>query len=204
METKQLQKAQIQALYKDEGLDELIKHDQFNVLLNQNPPPKWIKLNKYAGNSQYLPIDKVEYLLRKIFKKFKVDILRESTMFNSVYVAIRLHYFNPVSNEWEYQDGIGAEQIQTKSGASPADLASINNNAVSIALPKAETAAIKDAAHKIGRIFGSDLNRKEVEEVKPDQTLYERQFEKERERIIKLIEAGSYTPTKEEKEKYGI
>lgn len=203
MEIKQLQKAQIQALYKDESLDELIKQDQFNVLLNQNPPAKWIKVNKYAGNSQYLPIDKVEYLLRKIFKKYKVDILRENTMFNSVYVAVRLNYFNPVTNEWEYQDGIGAEQIQTKSGASPADLASINNNAVAIALPKAETAAIKDAAHKIGRIFGSDLNRKEVEEVKPDQTLYERQFDKELERIKELMKTG-YTPTEEEMQKYGV
>lgn len=203
MEIKQLQKAQIQALYKDESLDELIKQDQFNVLLNQNPPAKWIKINKYAGNSQYLPIDKVEYLLRKIFKKYKVDILRENTMFNSVYVAVRLNYFNPVTNEWEYQDGIGAEQIQTKSGASPADLASINNNAVAIALPKAETAAIKDAAHKIGRIFGSDLNRKEVEEVKPDQTLYERQFDKELERIKELMKTG-YTPTEEERQKYGV
>lgn len=203
MEIKQLQKAQIQALYKDESLDELIKQDQFNVLLNQNPPAKWIKINAFAGNSQYLPIDKVEYLLRKIFKKYKVDILRESTMFNSVYVAVRLNYFNPVSNEWEYQDGIGAEQIQTKKGCSPADMASINNNAVAIALPKAETAAIKDAAHKIGRIFGSDLNRKEVEEVKPDQTLYERQFDKELERIKELMKTG-YTPTEEERQKYGV
>lgn len=203
MEINQLQKAQIQALYKDDNLENLIKHDQFNVLLNQNPPAKWIKLNPYAGNSQYLPIDKVEYLLRKIFKKYKVDILRESTMFNSVYVTIRLHYFNPINSEWEYQDGIGAEQIQTKKGSSPADLASINNNAVAIALPKAETAAIKDAAHKIGRIFGSDLNRKEIEEVKPDQTLYDRQFDKEKERIIKLMETG-YEPTQDERDRFEL
>jgi hypothetical protein len=43
-------------------------------------------------------------------------------MFNSVYVAIRLHYLNPVSGEWSYHDGVGSAQIQTKAGASAADL----------------------------------------------------------------------------------
>jgi hypothetical protein len=36
------------------------------------------------------------------------------TMFNSVYVAIRLHYLNPVSGEWSYHDGVGSAQIKLK------------------------------------------------------------------------------------------
>jgi hypothetical protein len=55
-------------------------------------------------------------------------------MFNSVYVAIRLHYLNPVSGEWSYHDGVGSAN-QTKAGASAADLGSISNNAVMMALP---------------------------------------------------------------------
>jgi hypothetical protein len=41
------------------------------------------------------------------------------------------------------------------------DFDKINRDSVKMATPNAETEAIKDAAHKIGRIFGKDLNRKE-------------------------------------------
>jgi hypothetical protein len=130
--------------------------------MNQAPEPKWIQENKFAGNSKYIPIGILETLLQRIFKEFRVEVMREGTMFNSVYVAIRLHYLNPVSGEWSYHDGVGSAQIQTKSGASPADLASINNNAVMMALPMAKSYAIKDACDHFGKLFGRDLNRKET------------------------------------------
>jgi hypothetical protein len=44
----------------------------------------------------------------------------------------------------------------------------INSGAISIAFPIAETLAVKDAAGKIGKVFGADLNRKDVIEFKPD------------------------------------
>ena len=149
-------------LYKATDIATLFKHDQFNLLMNQAPEPKWILENKYAGNSKYIPIGILETLLQRIFKEFRVEVMREGTMFNSVYVTVRLHYLNPVSGEWSYHDGVGSAQIQTKSGASPADLASINNNAVMMALPMAKSYAIKDACDHFGKLFGRDLNRKEV------------------------------------------
>jgi hypothetical protein len=54
--------------------------------------------------------------------------------------------FNPVSNEWDWNDGTGAEEIQVKAGSSPADLANINKGALSMAYPKAESEAIKEAS----------------------------------------------------------
>ena len=149
-------------LYKATDIATLFKHDQFNLLMNQPPEPKWVQENKYAGNSKYIPIGILETLLQRIFKEFRVEVMREGTMFNSVYVTIRLHYLNPVSGEWSYHDGVGSAQIQTKSGASPADLASINNNAVMMALPMAKSYAIKDACDHFGKLFGRDLNRKET------------------------------------------
>jgi predicted lipid-binding transport protein (Tim44 family) len=80
-------------------------------------------------------------------------------MFNAVYVTIRLHYLHPITGEWDFHDGTGADQIQTKSGASPADLGSIGNNAVAMSLPKAVSFAISDATDHIGKLFGRDLNR---------------------------------------------
>jgi hypothetical protein len=149
-------------LYKVTDIATLFKHDQFNLLMNQAPEPKWILENKFAGNSKYIPIGILETLLQRIFKEFKVEVMREGQLFNSVYVTIRLHYLNPVSGEWSYHDGVGSAQIQTKSGASPADLSSINNNAVMMALPMAKSYAIKDACDHFGKLFGRDLNRKEV------------------------------------------
>lgn len=149
-------------LYKADDIATLFKTDQFNLLMNQAPEPKWIKENAYAGNSKYIPIGILETLLQRIFKEFRVEVLREGTMFNAVYVTIRLHYVNPVTGEWSYHDGVGSAQIQTKAGASAADLSSISNNAVMMSLPMAKSYAIKDACDHFGKLFGRDLNRKET------------------------------------------
>lgn len=149
-------------LYRADDIATLFKTDQFNLLMNQPPEPKWIKQNPFAGNSNYIPIGILETLLQRIFKEYRVEVMREGTMFNSVYVAIRLHYLNPVSGQWSYHDGVGSAQIQTKAGASAADLSSIANNAVMMSLPMAKSYAIKDACDHFGKLFGRDLNRKET------------------------------------------
>ena len=71
----------------------------------------------------------------------------------------------------EFHDGIGAMQIQTKKGASPADLSNINNGALSMAYPAAKTVAIKDACDHFGNLFGADLNRKDTINYSVDLTL---------------------------------
>lgn len=146
-------------LYKIDNIEEAFKLDQFNLLLNQEPDPKWIHVNKYAGNSKYVPISIQETLLQRIFKGFTVEVLREGTMFNAVYVTVRLHYIHPVTGEAKFQDGVGADQLQTASGASPSDLSKLNSNAVAMSLPKAKSLAISDATDHLGKIFGRDLNR---------------------------------------------
>lgn len=135
------------------------KLDQLTVLLNNDPPKEWIKVNKYAGNSNYLPIDKIEYLLKVLFKRYRIEVTGQGTSFNGVYVTVRVHYVHPLTGEWDFHDGIGSEAIQTKKDTSPSDLINITQGAISIAFPKAKTSAIKDACHHFGRVFGSDLNR---------------------------------------------
>ena len=137
------------------------KTDELNFLLNQEPPAKWVKEHPFVRGHKYVPIDKVEFLLRKIFKKYRIEILREGTSFNGVYVCVRVHYLNPVSGEWDFHDGIGAIHLQVKKGSSPSDLANINNGALSMAYPLAKTLAIKDACDMFGKLFGSDLNRRD-------------------------------------------
>lgn len=167
-------------LHNIENLEQVFKEDMFNSLMNAEPKKDWIKQNKYAGNSNYIPIGIVETLLQKVFKTFTVEIIREGVMFNSVYVTARIHLKHPVSNEPFFIDGVGAAELQTKSGASPAEMDKINKGAVQMALPMAKSYAIKDAAEHLGRLFGRDLNRKETMSYATDPNL-EQQFTKSNE-----------------------
>lgn len=148
-----------------------LKNDQLNLLLNQAPPQNWVKVHPYIKGHNYLPIDKVELMLKRIFKRYRIEITGQGIAFNGVWVTVRLHYQNPIDGVWDYHDGIGAMQLQTKAGTSPADLININNGAVSMAFPIAKTLAIKDAADMFGKLFGADLNRKDTLNYTTDKSL---------------------------------
>lgn len=140
---------------------EAYKDDLFLALVNQKPHQTWVKKHPMA-KTEYLPIDKVEFMLTSIFQNWRVEVLTVQSLFQSVQVTIRLHLKSPVTGEWTYFDGVGACPIQTDSGKSAADLSAIKNNAVQLAVPAAKSYAIKDAAEHIGTLFGRDLNRKDT------------------------------------------
>ena len=145
--------------------------DALMVLMNQPPLKEWVKEHPFIKNYKYLPIERVEYLLKSIFKAYRIEITGQGQSFNGVWVTVRIHYLHPITAIWEFHDGIGATELQTKSGSSPADLQNINNGALGMAFPIAKTRAIKDAADHFGKLFGSDLNRKDLIEYDIDLTL---------------------------------
>lgn len=151
----------LQEVFED-NLEVAFKNEQLNTLLCQEPRKEWIKTHPFISNYKYLPIDKVEFLLKKIFKRFRIEILNQGTAFNGVWVTVRVWYFNPTISDMDYHDGIGACQLQTAKGTSASDLININNGAISMAFPIAKTIAIKDACDHFGRLFGADLNRKDI------------------------------------------
>ncbi|MFY8203090.1 MAG: hypothetical protein ACOVJ1_02525 [Sediminibacterium sp.] len=185
----------LQELYAEPG--QALKTDHLAVILNQQPPVNWIKTHPFIKGYNYLPIDKIEFLLKRIFKRYRIEILREGTSFNGVYVVVRVHYLHPVTNEWDFHDGIGAVQLQTAKGTSPADLININNGALSMAYPIAKTIAIKDACDHFGTTFGSDLNRKDTIQYSADAKLADVAKSKEEERLEKLIEKAKDLATLE-------
>lgn len=147
--------------------------DQLNVLLNQNPPEKWVKKHPFIKDYNYLPIDKVEFLLKRLFRLYKIEVLETKTILNTVSVSVRIHYLHPVTNEWLFHDGVGAQEIQTNkdTGSLKLDMSNINRGAIMMALPIAKTVAIKDACDHFGRLFGSDLNRKDTIEFSANEKL---------------------------------
>jgi hypothetical protein len=145
-----------------ENIKQTQELEKFQMLMNCQPDPSWVKVHPYISGYKYLPIDRVEYLLKMIFKQFRIEITGQGESFNGVYVTVRLHYFHPITQTWEFHDGIGASQIQTKKGASATDFSAINNGALSMAYPLAKTVAVKDAADHLGTLFGGDLNRRDT------------------------------------------
>lgn len=145
------------------------KIDNFLEIINTNPPESWLEEHPLAKGVKYLPIGTVELLLTKIFQEWKIEILREGQLANSIYCTVRLHYKNPLTG-WTSQDGTAAVPIKTDKGESAANMAAIKNDAVQTGLPAAESFAIKDAADKIGKLFGRDINRKGVADFVPSYT----------------------------------
>lgn len=148
-------------IYEDD-IERVQKIEKFTMLLSKEPKDSWVKVHPFINGYKYLPIDKVEHLLRVIFKQWKIEITGQGVAFNGVWVTVRVHYLHPITNEWLFHDGIGAEQLQTKKGCSAADLAAINNGALKMAFPLAKAVAVKDACDHFGTLFGANLNRKEV------------------------------------------
>lgn len=173
---------------------DLVRHDQYNVLVNQNPPSNWLKTNRYANNTKYIPIERIEWLMRKLFKNYKTEVREVSQIFNGVMAIVRVHYIHPVTGEWQYHDGVGASQIQTKKGSSPADLSNINNNAITLCVPIAKAEAFKNACKSFGRIFGSDLNRDGEMTYRQDLTLIEMTPEHPNwDKAVEALQTGNYT-----------
>lgn len=154
-------------------LDTAVPIEQLNVILDTPPPAKWVKVHPFIKDHKYLPIDKVEYLLRKCFKKFAIEVIETKQLFNAVMVRVRVHYFNPAVNEMMYHDGVGAWDLQTQSKSGPLklDLSNINNGAVPMATGIAKSIAIKDACDHFGSLFGANLNRKDVSQFTGDPEL---------------------------------
>jgi len=146
-----------------------IKENQLMVLLNQDPPENWVKEHPFIKGHKYLPIGRVEYLLRRIFTLYKIEVLKTGVIFNAIEVTVRVQVKNPITGEWISHDGVGACELQTMkdTGSLKLDMSNVNKSAVQMALPIAKSLAIKDACDHFGKLFGSNLNHKEYLDFNP-------------------------------------
>ena len=184
-------KATIASIFKQMSFD-VVPLEQLNVILSTPPPAKWVKQHPFIKGYNYLPIDKVEYLLRRCFKKYQIEVLKTAQLFNAIEVTVRVHYLNPATNEMMYHDGVGAQELQTKSGTGNLnlDMSNVNKGAVMMALPIAKSIAIKDACDHFGDLFGANLNRKDIVQFTGDAELLSTEHihnAKEKERVEKHI-----------------
>jgi hypothetical protein len=184
-------KATITSLFKQLDLD-VVPLEQLNVILSTPPPATWVKVHPFIKNYNYLPIDKVEYLLRRCFKKYQIEVIKTAQLFNAIEVTVRVHYLNPATNEMMFHDGVGAQELQTKQGTGNLnmDMSNVNKGSVMMALPIAKSIAIKDACDHFGDLFGANLNRKDIVQFTGDTELLSAEgihISKEKERVEKHI-----------------
>jgi hypothetical protein len=184
-------KATITSLFKQLDLD-VVPLEQLNVILSTPPPATWVKQHPFIKGYNYLPIDKVEYLLRRCFKKYQIEVIKTAQLFNAIEVTVRVHYLNPATNEMMYHDGVGAQELQTTKGSGNLnmDMSNVNKGAVMMALPIAKSIAIKDACDHFGDLFGANFNRKDIVQFTGDTELLSAEGihnSKEKERVEKHI-----------------
>lgn len=144
------------------NIKEMKLHDDFQVVVNSEPPRAFVKDHPMATGVKYVPIDKIELMLDKIFQQWYVEVIDSGQLLNSIFVTVRLYFLHPVSQQWQHQDGVGAATIQVDKGENASNLSAVKSNAIMLALPAAKSYAIKDAAEHIGKLFGRDLNRKDT------------------------------------------
>lgn len=187
----------IQELYSNTDL--AVQQEALNHYLNQQPPANWVKVHPFIKNYKYLPIDKVEFLLRKFYKSYKIEVLKTGLLLNCIEVTVRVNYLDPITGEWMFHDGVGAEELQTQkdTGTLKIDMGNLNKGAIKMALPIAKTIAIKDACDHFGEIFGASLNRKDIIQFNVDSKLTDLAKTKEEQRMEKLIQKANDRETLE-------
>jgi len=189
--------ATIQALYKNPELQ--LDRDKLITFLNQDPPVAWVKEHPYIKGHKYLPIEKVEFMLKRFFKDYKIKVKDYKQVLNAITCSVRVKYRDPVTEKMTWHDGVGGCELQTvkDSGNLKLDASNISKGAVPMALGIAKTIAVKDACDHIGNIFGANLNRKDVLPVKADDNLNAIVETKEHQRMVKLIAAAKDRQTLE-------
>jgi hypothetical protein len=135
--------------------------DKLKTLLNAPVNMAWTKKHPITS-VPYLPVDKIDYMLDKIYGRWEVSIKSIFQIENSVVAIITLKVWNPHRNEWDYQDGGGAMPIQVESQCPAHDMTKIKSNAIQLAVPAAISYAKKDAADNLGVVFGRNISRKDT------------------------------------------
>lgn len=153
-----------------EGISKKVK--VIDKVLNQEPlsiknlKEEMKKKGLNAGKAQdfdYVPIEVVEEALRQIFFR-QVDFIIKNSYrdLNSFIVEASIQYRDPITLETRRIDGIGAKALQQNAGATLVDFNStMKANALEMGVAIAYSRAIKNAAKKLGKMFGANLNRDE-------------------------------------------
>lgn len=133
----------------------LRKNNDLKFVLNQKQKGEWIKKQKsILGENSYEfnDIEVVESLLTGVYDSWFYDfmfapvITQDKNGGASVTVTVKLFVFDIEDTQYTTRVGIATEYVSSI-------------KMLQLATPKAATMALKNAAKKLGELFGSSLNR---------------------------------------------
>lgn len=136
----------------------LLNLEGFNKALNRKPAVT--KTNKFANNTQYVPISHIQTLLDTLFfglwqtKNFTYKVIA-----NELVGSIDLWVYHPVLKDWLVRTGVAATQIRQNKGAALTDIGAKIKNALEMDAAHLYADCVKSAAKTLGPAFGRDLNR---------------------------------------------
>ena len=181
---RQEQQAVTQATTTDKDL--LYKMQTFQkIYLQKEPSANEVKKNKFANNSEYLPISFLEMTLDEIFfGLWQTKNFTSKVVANEMVGELELHYFHPIAKTWLVRVGVAGVQIQYEAqkdengNKKKVDITNISLkivNTLTKDYPHLKAQCFRNACLSIGKTFGRDLNREfedqyspVIKEVKPD------------------------------------
>lgn len=158
----------LEDLHRD--LETAFKDDELLRLLNQPANMQWVRQHpmikiKVQGQwqpLQYIPVEKVKYLLTRIFGIWHREIREVKPFFNASLAIVRVHVKHPFTGEELWHDGVGAAPMQTDAGASATDASALKADAALKAGGSSVSYALKNACECFGQIFGGNLQNPEA------------------------------------------
>ena len=168
---------EIQKMHNYESIEKFREACQ-NFINRMNFEPKPESLGATPdGKASTVNISHIEMTLDEFFfglwstKNFKWEVIA-----NEVVGSIDLEVLHPVSAHWITRSGAAAITIMVDKAPIGVDRNSwalnVNNkkpNALYMGFPKLKAECLKNAANSLGKMFGRDLNRKNVDYFNPVQ-----------------------------------
>lgn len=136
----------------------------FQKKLNSDPDKEDVEVNELLSREtktiKFVPVGSIERMLDELFSGlYNIEIREVKIVANEIVIHARIQYYHPVAGVWLHRDGIGAVQIRWTRGIDITDMNGKLKNALVADAPHAYAEAIKNAAKKIGKMFGRSLNR---------------------------------------------
>ena len=140
----------------------------FTARLNVEPNPAEVKTNPHANNTRYIPISHLEMALDEyFFGLWEIVNFRWERLGNEICGALELRVFHPTANIWITRTGSAATQIRLQKGAQSFEIEKKFVNSLEMDFPHLKADCLRNACQSLGKSFGRDLNRKEVDAYKP-------------------------------------
>ena len=134
--------------------------DDFGKKIGAKPKQGAVKKNQYANNAEYVEIGYLEMKLDQVFHgQWSWEITDAKQVLNAFHVTGTLSVLHPVSGVWLKRSGIAAKQITLAKGMKDFIAENMASKTLERDIPIAAAEAFKNAAKKIGNLFGRHLNR---------------------------------------------